>query len=216
MSFYTIFGKRAIDIAGATAGLLISSPITLAIAASVKAETRGPVFYRQQRVGRGGAPFGILKFRSMLTPADSRDIDGNLLENYARVTKVGRFLRRFSLDELPQLVNILVGEMSIVGPRPTLQYQVDRYSEVERRRLDVRPGLTGLAQVSGRNSLTWGEKIAKDLEYVDSISLLTDLRILVRTFAAVLDPDSTDFVAHDNFSSHNNGDSSSVWNKQED
>ncbi|MET3861670.1 lipopolysaccharide/colanic/teichoic acid biosynthesis glycosyltransferase [Dietzia sp. 2505] len=216
MSFYMSFGKRALDIVGATAGLLTSAPVTLLFAASVKAESRGPVFYRQQRVGRDGVPFQILKFRSMLTPEDSHDSNGVLLENYARVTRVGAFMRRFSIDELPQLFNILLGDMSIVGPRPTLQYQVDRYSELEKKRLTVRPGLTGLAQVSGRNSLTWKEKIAKDLEYIDHVSFLADLRIIARTFAAVFDVESTAFVAHDALSSHERGDSSSVWNNPED
>lgn len=211
-NLYVAFGKGLADRVGALAGVLMSAPLTALIAVAISAESKGGVFYTQERIGRGGVPFRILKFRSMLRPEDSFDSEGNRMENYSRVTRVGRVLRATSLDELPQLLNVLKGDMSLVGPRPTLAYQVERYTEDQRRRLDVKPGLTGLAQVSGRNSLTWNEKIALDLEYVRSLSLATDLRILMKTVVTVFRRESTAFVAHDGLSAHEGGDSSSVWN----
>lgn len=149
-------------------------------AIAVRLTSPGPVLFRQERIGLGGQPFTVLKFRTMY------DGPNPIFPDASRITPVGRFLRRFSLDELPQLVNVARGEMSVVGPRPTLAYQVERYDEHQRRRLDVRPGLTGLAQVSGRNALTWAERIEFDVQYVERRSLRLDLSILARTARALL------------------------------
>jgi lipopolysaccharide/colanic/teichoic acid biosynthesis glycosyltransferase len=151
-------------------------------ALAVRLDSRGSALYRQERVGQDGRPFTILKFRTMVDAPG-----GNPLHPEAdRITRVGRVLRRSSLDELPQLLNVLSGDMSIVGPRPTLAYQVERYDERQRRRLLVRPGLTGLAQVRGRNAITWGERIEYDLDYVARQSLWLDLRLLVATVPALV------------------------------
>lgn len=144
-------------------------------AAAVKLTSRGPVFFRQQRIGRGGQPFEVVKFRSMVVG------DNPLVPDASRITTVGRWLRRLSLDELPQLLNVAAGDMSIVGPRPTLAYQVERYDDHQRQRLCVRPGLTGLAQVRGRNALSWSQRIDFDVQYVATRSLWLDLRIIVAT-----------------------------------
>jgi lipopolysaccharide/colanic/teichoic acid biosynthesis glycosyltransferase len=149
--------------------------VSVACALAVRLTSRGPVLFRQERIGRGAQPFEVLKFRTML------DGDNPLVPDDSRITAVGRVLRRLSLDELPQLFNVLRGDMSIVGPRPTLRYQVERYDERQRERLCVRPGLTGLAQVSGRNALSWSERIDLDVEYVARRSLWLDLRIIVAT-----------------------------------
>lgn len=154
--------------------------IGLVCAAAVGLTSPGGVFFRQERIGMGGRPFRVWKFRTMVAG------DNPIFPDASRITPVGRFLRRFSLDELPQLINVATGEMSIVGPRPTLAYQVERYDSHQRRRLSVRPGLTGLAQVSGRNALTWTERIDLDVRYVEEQSVLTDLRILARTLVAIL------------------------------
>ena len=147
----------------------------LVCAAAVRLTSRGPVFFRQQRIGLGGQPFEVMKFRTMY--------EGNnpLVPDPSRITLVGRLLRRLSLDEMPQLINVARGEMSVVGPRPTLAYQVERYDDHQRQRLMVRPGLTGLAQVSGRNSLSWSQRIDLDVVYARSCSLSTDLAIIART-----------------------------------
>ncbi|MEW1979511.1 sugar transferase [Citricoccus sp. NPDC079358] len=201
-SNYRLFIKRVLDVAGAGAGLLVSTPLSVAAAAAIRVESKGPVFYRQERVGRDGESFEMLKFRSMLRLEDSFDADGRPLENYDRVTKVGRILRATSLDELPQLVNVIKGDMSLVGPRPTLRYQVERYDDRQRGRLGVRPGLTGLAQVNGRNSLSWDEKIDFDLEYVTKLSWKLDLSIIVKTFGVILRQESVAFQSHDALSQH--------------
>lgn len=211
MNIYTRILKRPVDVLGSTLGIVVSAPFAILISLAIRAESEGGVFYTQERIGRNGVPFQIVKFRSMLTPEDSYGSDGEILANYDRVTRVGRALRATSLDELPQLLNIFSGDMSLIGPRPTLPYQVDRYTAKQRKRLDVRPGLTGLAQVSGRNSLSWTEKIEKDLEYVQNISALLDLKILLRTVLVVFRRESTDFVSHDSVSEHSGGDSSAVW-----
>jgi lipopolysaccharide/colanic/teichoic acid biosynthesis glycosyltransferase len=164
---------------------LAAIPATLVgavCAIAIKRTSPGPVFFRQERAGLHGHVFRVVKFRTMVD-----DPDGNpLFPDDDRITSAGRWLRRLSLDELPQLVNVVVGDMSIVGPRPTLPYQVERYTPEQRRRLDVRPGLTGLAQIKGRNSILWAERIEHDLEYVDRQSLLYDLWLVLRTVPAVL------------------------------
>lgn len=172
--------KRAIDLLVVALVCLPAATLGALCAVAVKLTSRGPIIFRQERVGMGGKLFEIRKFRTMTVG------DHPIFPDASLITSAGRWLRRTSLDELPQLINVARGEMSIVGPRPTLAYQVERYDERQRRRLAVRPGLTGLAQVSGRNSLSWGERIELDIEYVETQSVVTDLRILVRTAAAVV------------------------------
>lgn len=181
--FYAERGKRILDSAVSGGLLLLTAPVQLAIAAAIIADDGQPVLYIQERAGRGGRPFRLLKFRSMTVGTDR--IDGGY-PSPAAVTRVGRILRSTSLDELPQLFNILRGEMSLVGPRPTLVEQAARYDERQRRRLSVRPGLTGLAQIRYRNEAPWSVRIESDLEYVDKQSLLMDLLICVKTVPAVL------------------------------
>jgi lipopolysaccharide/colanic/teichoic acid biosynthesis glycosyltransferase len=174
--------SRALDAVLAGLLLLVASPLLLAAAIALKLEARGgQVIYRQLRVGRDGQPFELWKLRTMVSGAEAMGAGIYVLEGDARITRVGRFLRRLSLDELPNLVNVLKGEMALVGPRPTIQEQVDRYTERQRRRLEVKPGITGWAQVHGRASLPWPERIELDVWYVDHRSLWLDLRILART-----------------------------------
>jgi len=173
-------GKRTFDLIGAAVFCVPGLAVGAACAAAIKLTSPGPFLFRQERIGLHGRPFVTLKFRTMT------NADNPLFPEPERITKVGHWLRRLSLDELPQLWNIIRGEMSIVGPRPALGYQVERYDERQRRRLLVRPGLTGLAQVRGRNSLRWSQRIEHDLEYVDRQSLWLDLSILMRTVGAVL------------------------------
>lgn len=176
--------KRAIDLVVSAAGLLSASPALLGAAALVRATLGAPVFFRQQRPGRHGQPFFIYKFRTM---TDERDAQGHLLPDAQRLTRLGKFLRASSLDELPQLWNVLKGEMSLVGPRPLLMQYLERYSARQAKRHDVPPGITGLAQVRGRNSLSWEEKFELDVEYVENWSLVLDLQILAETALRVVD-----------------------------
>jgi lipopolysaccharide/colanic/teichoic acid biosynthesis glycosyltransferase len=176
--------KRAIDVAVSGATLLITGPAIVGAAAAVRATLGAPVFFCQQRPGLHGKPFTIWKFRTM---TDARGPDGKLLPDDQRLTRVGRFLRSSSLDELPQLLNVLKGEMSLVGPRPLLMQYLDRYDARQARRHDVPPGVTGLAQVRGRNALSWEEKFELDVEYVDRWSLWLDLRILAETALRLVD-----------------------------
>jgi lipopolysaccharide/colanic/teichoic acid biosynthesis glycosyltransferase len=173
--------SRALDLLVASLVLALASPLLAAAALLIKLESRGPVFYRQRRVGRGGAPFELWKLRTMVPGAEAMGAGIYVVEGDSRITRVGRRLRRFSLDELPNLVNVLKGEMAIVGPRPTVQEQVDRYTDRQRRRLEVKPGITGWAQVNGRASLPWPERIELDVWYVEHRSLALDLRILAKT-----------------------------------
>jgi lipopolysaccharide/colanic/teichoic acid biosynthesis glycosyltransferase len=173
--------SRALDLVVASLALLVTSPLLAVAVLLIKLESRGPVFYRQRRVGRAGAPFDLWKLRTMVPGAEAMGAGIYVVEGDPRITRVGRRLRRFSLDELPNLVNVLKGEMAIVGPRPTVQEQVDRYTERQRRRLEVKPGITGWAQVNGRTSLPWPERIELDVWYVEHRSLALDLRILART-----------------------------------
>jgi lipopolysaccharide/colanic/teichoic acid biosynthesis glycosyltransferase len=161
--------------------LAVTAPLLGLAAILIKLESRGPVFYRQRRVGRHGEPFELWKLRTMVPGAETMGAGIYVVEGDARITRVGRLLRRFSLDELPNLVNVLKGELAIVGPRPTVQEQVDRYTERQRRRLEVKPGITGWAQINGRTSLPWPERIELDVWYVENRSLRLDLRILART-----------------------------------
>jgi lipopolysaccharide/colanic/teichoic acid biosynthesis glycosyltransferase len=173
--------SRALDLLVASLVLAVASPLLAVAAILIKLESRGPVFYRQRRVGRAGEPFELWKLRTMVQGAESMGAGVYVVEGDSRITRVGRVLRRFSLDELPNLVNVIKGEMAVVGPRPTVQEQVDRYSERQRRRLEVSPGITGWAQVKGRASLPWPERIELDVWYVEHRSLSLDLRILAKT-----------------------------------
>ena len=173
--------NRPLDLALAVVLLVVTAAPAGLAALAIKLESRGPVFYRQRRVGRDGRPFELVKLRTMVRGAETMGAGIYVLEGDARITRVGRLLRRFSLDELPNLINVVRGELAIVGPRPTVQEQVDRYTERQRRRLDVKPGITGWAQINGRTSLPWPERIELDVWYVEHRSLRLDLRILART-----------------------------------
>jgi lipopolysaccharide/colanic/teichoic acid biosynthesis glycosyltransferase len=173
--------NRALDVALAGAGLVLASPLLGLAALATKLESGGPVLYRQTRVGRHGADFEVLKLRTMVVGAEKLGAGYAVDRRDARITRVGRILRRTSIDELPQLWNILRGDMSVIGPRPTLRYQVEQYDERQWRRLEIRPGLTGWAQVQGRASLPWADRIELDIWYVDHRSPRVDLEILLRT-----------------------------------
>ena len=174
--------NRAADLALAGTALVVSSPVLGLAALAVKlAGGRGPVLYRQMRVGKDGADFELLKLRTMVVGAETQGAGLAVDEGDARITGAGRLLRRLSLDELPQLWNVVRGDMSLIGPRPTLRYQVDRYTPHQRRRLEVRPGITGWAQVHGRAALPWADRIELDVWYVEHRSPLVDLKILART-----------------------------------
>ncbi len=190
--------KRAFDVLVAAALILLLSPLLLAIAVAVKVGSPGPVLFRQERVGHAGHHFSMLKFRSMVVDAEARLVsladvkrgEGNhvmfKMKDDPRVTRVGRFIRRFSLDELPQLFNVVQGSMSLVGPRPPLPREVVTYEDHVHRRFEVKPGVTGLWQVSGRSRLSWEESVRLDLHYVDNWSFWYDFGILLRTFKAVI------------------------------
>jgi undecaprenyl phosphate N,N'-diacetylbacillosamine 1-phosphate transferase len=178
--------KRIVDVlAGSIALLVLAFPFA-AIALTIKLDDRGPVFFRQERVGKGGRVFRVWKFRTMVVDAVSKGLGVTVAEGDERITRVGRILRSSGIDELPQILNVLVGEMSLVGPRPTLAYQVERYDAFQRRRLDVKPGITSLAVVSGRNALSWNERIELDVWYIDHWSFSLDLKIMLRTLWCVL------------------------------
>jgi lipopolysaccharide/colanic/teichoic acid biosynthesis glycosyltransferase len=166
--------------------LTLTAPVLAAAAAAIKLEDGGPVFYRQRRVGLHGEAFELLKLRTMVVGAETRGAGYAVNEGDPRITRVGRILRRLSLDELPQLWNVLRGDMSLIGPRPTLAYQVERYTPRQRRRLDVRPGITGWAQIHGRARLPWSERIELDVWYVEHRSPWLDLKILARTPRALI------------------------------
>jgi exopolysaccharide biosynthesis polyprenyl glycosylphosphotransferase len=188
--------KRCFDVVCSALGLLVLSPVLLALALAIRLDSPGAALYAQTRTGRDGEPFRMLKFRSMVTGADTMVTDLAHLDEGSgpmfkiprdpRVTRIGRLLRRWSIDELPQLVNVLRGDMSLVGPRPALPTEVESYTDRDRRRLNVRPGLTGLWQVSGRADLPWEEGVGLDLSYVENWSLTGDLVILLRTVGAVV------------------------------
>jgi lipopolysaccharide/colanic/teichoic acid biosynthesis glycosyltransferase len=173
--------NRAADLAIAAGALLMASPFLALAALAVKLEDGGPVLYRQTRVGRDGVDFELLKLRTMVVGAERMGAGLAVDRGDTRITRAGRLLRRLSLDELPQLWNVVRGEMSVIGPRPTLRYQVEQYDERQRHRLDVKPGITGWAQVNGRAALPWADRIALDVWYVEHRSPLLDLQILART-----------------------------------
>jgi lipopolysaccharide/colanic/teichoic acid biosynthesis glycosyltransferase len=173
--------SRALDAAGAALGLAITSPLLALAAIAIKLDDGGPVLYRQRRVGHNRREFDLLKLRTMVVGAESQGAGWGVNKGDPRITRAGRILRRLSLDELPQLWNVLRGEMSLIGPRPTLAYQVVRYTPHQRRRLEVKPGLTGWAQIHGRAKLSWDDRIELDVWYVDNRSPWVDLKILART-----------------------------------
>jgi lipopolysaccharide/colanic/teichoic acid biosynthesis glycosyltransferase len=194
--------RRLLDLLVASTALVVLSPLLVAIALAIRLESRGPVIFRQRRLGQGRRPFTVFKFRTMRNDADAaphREYVHSLIDSPAaaergqlyklsidnRITRVGRFLRSWSLDELPQLVNVLRGEMALVGPRPVIPYEVERYPERYFPRFTVKPGLTGLWQVSGRNERTYEEMVRFDIEYARQASLLLDLRILAKTVPIV-------------------------------
>ena len=190
------WAKRVFDIVGSLALLLVTAPVTVVTALAVKFHDGGPILFRQTRIGRDGKPFSCLKFRSMVV--DAEHLQADLMVNHERsavlfkmaedprVTRPGKWIRRLSLDELPQLWNVFRGQMSLVGPRPPLPHEAARYGTDMNRRLRVRPGMTGLWQVSGRSDLSWDETVRLDLYYVDNWSMVQDLAILMRTVSAVL------------------------------
>jgi exopolysaccharide biosynthesis polyprenyl glycosylphosphotransferase len=191
------FQKRFFDVSFSSAVLLLGSPLFLAIALAIKLTSKGPVFYRQERIGMDGEPFRVIKFRTMVDGADALAQELMNLDLVAsprdplkfvddpRVTSVGRFLRKYSLDELPQFINVLKRDMSVVGPRPQVASEVANYDDHARRRLLVRPGITGLWQVSGRSDLSWDDSIRLDLYYVENWSMVADLLIAVKTAKVV-------------------------------
>jgi sugar transferase EpsL len=178
-SFYTRFGKRTLDLAIAVPALILVGPLMLVMALAMRFAMGGRVLFRQERVGCDERIFRLNKFRTM---TDARDAQGRLLPDAQRLTLLGLLMRRLSIDELPQLINVLRGEMSLVGPRPLLVRYLPRYSPIQRQRHNVVPGITGWAQVNGRNSLSWDDRFALDIWYVENCSLMLDLRILLLTF----------------------------------
>jgi lipopolysaccharide/colanic/teichoic acid biosynthesis glycosyltransferase len=178
--------RRAIDISVSAVLLVLSAPVLLAAAIAVRLESAGHPIYRQRRAGRDGRPFDVIKLRTMVDGAEHIGAGLAINENDSRITRVGAFLRRTSLDELPNLLNVLRGDMSLIGPRPTLPAQVAQYTPRQRGRLQIKPGITGWAQVNGRTSLPWSERIELDIYYIEHRSLALDVRILWRTVTMVL------------------------------
>ena len=179
--------KRAFDLVLGSALSIVTAPLVLTLALLIALESRGHPIYTQTRVGQDGRPFQIFKLRTMVSGAEYQGAGLAISAGDARITRLGALLRRYSLDELPNFWNVVRGEMSIVGPRPTLQHQVDSYTEHQRGRLSVKPGITGWAQINGRTALPWPERIELDLWYVEHQSMALDLRILRQTFGQVLD-----------------------------
>ena len=197
--------KRLFDVVAAFVLIVILTiiPVLIIVPILIRLTSKGPAVFKQERAGKDGKIFHIYKFRTMLIPEQSFAPDGRELTPKERITRVGAILRKTSLDELMQLFNILNGTMSLVGPRPTLPYQVEHYTPEQRRRLSVRPGVTGWAQVNGRNDLSWTEKIRFDLEYVDHFSLLFDLKILFKTVAVVFRKEGIEFKKEDAITAKN-------------
>jgi len=181
-----LFFKSLLDIIYGWILFIILLPVFIIIGILIKLDSKGPVFFKQVRIGKGEKPFVIYKFRSMVDKAEEIGMGRNLSKDDLRITKLGDFLRNWSLDELPQIINIAIGDMSFIGPRPTLDYQVKAYNDVQRKRLLMKPGVTGWAQVNGRNSLTWKKRIEFDVWYVENYSLWLDFKILLKTFKVAL------------------------------
>lgn len=181
---YKHFFKRVIDFTAALCGLLVIWPLLLAVTIWLHFANKGAgAFFLQERPGKDGKIFKVIKFKTM---TDERDADGKLLPNEVRITKIGKFIRKYSIDELPQIVNVIKGDMAVVGPRPLVPRYLQLYSPEQARRHEVRPGITGWAQVNGRNSITWTEKFKLDVWYVDNVSLWLDIKILLKTVLNVL------------------------------
>lgn len=189
---YAKYIKRILDFILSLLALIVLSPVLLVVAILVKIKLGSPVIFKQKRPGKDEKIFTLYKFRTM---TDERDENGELLPDEKRLTKFGKFLRSTSLDELPELVNILKGDMAIVGPRPLLVEYLELYNEEQKHRHDIRPGLTGFAQVNGRNSITWEEKFEQDIEYIKKISLINDLKIILQTIVKVFKRDG---ISQDN------------------
>lgn len=183
------FVKRSFDLVSSGLAIVILMPFFLLFTPLVAIAMKGNPFFVQERAGKDGKAFKVIKYRSM---NNKRDADGNLLPNEQRITKFGKLMRKLSIDELPQLFNIFMGQMSVVGPRPLHMKYNDRYNDFQRQRLLVKPGLTGLAQVSGRNAISWEEKFEKDVEYIEKCSLITDLKIIFQTVVKVIKHESID------------------------
>ncbi len=177
-----LFIKKIIDFFGAIAGLIILCPLFLVAVILIKLDSAGPIIFRYERIGKNGKPFKPFKFRTMEKGAMERGLGYGVAEKDERITRIGKFFRKWGVDELPQLFNVLIGEMSLVGPRPTFKYQTEKYNEFQRKRLSVKPGLTGWALIHGRNSLSWEERIKYDVWYVENWSLWLDVKILIGTF----------------------------------
>lgn len=210
-----LFIKRSVDIMASLILIIILTaiPVLIIVPIWIKLDSKGPAVFTQDRSGRNGKTFKIYKFRTMRIPEESFDKDGNPLESKQRITRAGRFLRKTSIDELMQLFNVLKGDMSIVGPRPTLPYQMERYDERQLHRLDMRPGVTGWAQVNGRNDLTWTEKIEYDLQYVEKYSLWFDIKILFKTVAVVFKSEGIEFNKNDRITAKSGAESKDGGNK---
>lgn len=195
MRKFNFFLKRAFDIVVSVVALVMLTviPVLIVVPVIIKLTSKGPAMYTQTRIGKDKKPFKLYKFRTMIT--ERYDKDGNEIMSENRITKVGRVLRKFSIDELPQLINVLNGTMSIVGPRPMLDYQAPRCIGEENMRFDVRPGLTGWAQVKGRNNIPWEERIKYDIEYIKDFNFLKDIEIIFKTVLLVLKKEGTDVKA---------------------
>lgn len=176
-----LFLKRIIDVCSSLLGLVILSPLFLIVAILIKVGSKGRVFFRQERVGKNGKLFYPFKFRTMVQGAAEKGLGVTVSSDDERITKIGKFLRRWGVDEFPQLINVFKGEMSLVGPRPTLRYQVEKYNDFEKKRLLVKPGLAGWALIHGRNSLSWEDRIKYDVWYVEHWSLWLDIKIIFKT-----------------------------------
>lgn len=174
--------KRIFDVLGSMIGLIILAPVFFIVAILIKINSVGPIFFKQERIGKDGKSFYPFKFRTMIEGAINKGLGYTVSSNDERITKIGKFLRKWGIDEFPQLINVLKGEMSLVGPRPTLRYQVEKYNDFEKKRLLVKPGLAGWALIHGRNSLSWEERIAYDVWYVQHWSLWLDINIIFKTF----------------------------------
>jgi len=177
-----LFSKRVFDVFFSAIGLVVLSPLFLVAAVLIKLDSRGTVFFRQERIGKDGKPFYPFKFRTMIEGAQDKGLGVTVAKNDERITKVGKVLRHSAVDEFPQLINVLKGEMSVVGPRPTLRYQVEKYNDFQKKRLLMKPGLAGWALIHGRNSLSWEERIKYDVWYVENWSFWLDIEILLKTF----------------------------------
>lgn len=188
-ALYNRFAKRWFDVAVSASALVVLSPLLGAVAIAVRRKHGSPVLFRQTRTGLNGQPFKIFKFRTM---TDERDASGNLLPDKQRLTSLGKWLRETSIDELPELLNVLRGDMSLVGPRPLLHRYMERYSEEQKRRHDCRPGITGWVAVNGRNTTTWDERFAMDVFYVENVGPALDAKILLKTVTTVLSREGVD------------------------